>query len=85
MHYKRILLKLSGEALMGSKQFGIDTDKLAAYALEIKNAVDELDKVVDNLTEQINAIETLLAAQAVVIKDIANQVEDCHDFVRDIR
>ena len=40
MHYKRILLKLSGEALMGSKQFGIDTDKLAAYALEIKNAVD---------------------------------------------
>lgn len=25
---------------MGSKQFGIDTDKLAAYALEIKNAVD---------------------------------------------
>lgn len=40
MHYKRILLKLSGEALMGSKQFGIDTEKLAAYALEIKNAVD---------------------------------------------
>lgn len=40
MHYKRILLKLSGEALMGSKQFGIDTDKLTAYALEIKNAVD---------------------------------------------
>lgn len=52
---------------------------------QIKNAVDDLDKVVDNLTEQINAIETLLAAQAVVIKDIANQVEDCHDFVRDIR
>ena len=40
MHDKRILLQLSREAQMGSKQFGIDTDKLAAYALEIKNAVD---------------------------------------------
>ena len=40
MKYKRILLKLSGEALMGEKQFGIDTEKLTAYALEIKSAVD---------------------------------------------
>ena len=40
MKYKRILLKLSGEALMGDKQFGIDTEKLSAYANEIKNAVD---------------------------------------------
>ena len=37
MKYKRILLKLSGEALMGDKQFGIDTEKLSAYANEIKN------------------------------------------------
>ena len=28
MSYKRILLKLSGEALMGDKQFGIDHDRL---------------------------------------------------------
>lgn len=28
MKYKRILLKLSGEALMGDKQYGIDSDKL---------------------------------------------------------
>ena len=28
MKYKRILLKLSGEALMGDKQYGIDTEKL---------------------------------------------------------
>jgi uridylate kinase len=34
--YKRILLKLSGEALMGEKQFGIDNDRLAQYASEIK-------------------------------------------------
>src|SRR5574337_1189155 len=36
MKYKRILLKLSGEALMGDKQYGIDPDKLAEYAEEIK-------------------------------------------------
>jgi uridylate kinase len=36
MKYKRILLKLSGESLMGDKQFGIDTFRLAQYASEIK-------------------------------------------------
>jgi len=39
MLYKRILLKLSGESLMGNKQFGIDTDKVMDYANEIKSAV----------------------------------------------
>lgn len=34
--YKRILLKLSGEALLGDKQFGIDHDRLKQYAEEIK-------------------------------------------------
>jgi len=37
MKYKRILLKLSGEALMGDKQFGIDNNRLAQYASEIKS------------------------------------------------
>ena len=41
MKYKRILLKLSGEALMGEKQFGIDNDRLAQYASEIKTIVDK--------------------------------------------
>lgn len=41
MKYKRILLKLSGEALMGDKQFGIDNDRLAQYAKEIKTIVDK--------------------------------------------
>ncbi len=34
--YKRILLKLSGEALMGEKEFGIDSEVLSKYAEEIK-------------------------------------------------
>ncbi len=39
MRYKRILLKLSGESLMGNKQFGIDAAKVMEYANEIKSAV----------------------------------------------
>ncbi|MEX1001499.1 MAG: UMP kinase [Crocinitomicaceae bacterium] len=39
--YKRILLKLSGEALMGDKQFGIDNNRLAEYAMDIKELYDE--------------------------------------------
>lgn len=41
MSYKRILLKLSGEALMGDLQYGIDPNRLAAYAQEIKSVVDQ--------------------------------------------
>ena len=37
MKYKRILLKLSGEALIGNKNFGIDSNKLEKYSSEIKN------------------------------------------------
>jgi uridylate kinase len=40
MHYKRILLKLSGEALMGERQYGIDPKRLAEYANEIKEVVE---------------------------------------------
>jgi len=40
MHYKRILLKLSGEALMGKRQYGIDPERLAKYAEEIKTVID---------------------------------------------
>ena len=41
MQYNRILLKLSGEALMGEKQYGIDPKRLAEYAQEIKEVVDK--------------------------------------------
>ena len=37
MKYKRVLLKLSGESLMGDKQFGIDNNRLCKYAEEIKH------------------------------------------------
>ena len=40
MKYRRILLKLSGEALMGSKAYGIDPETISRYAHEIKTVVD---------------------------------------------
>jgi uridylate kinase len=40
MKYKRVLLKLSGEALMGDMQFGIDPKILEQYALDVKKVVD---------------------------------------------
>ncbi|MBI9039290.1 MAG: UMP kinase [Bacteroidales bacterium] len=40
MEYKRILLKLSGEALMGTQQYGIDPKRLSDYAGEIKSIVE---------------------------------------------
>ena len=41
MKYKRILLKLSGEALMGSQQYGIDSTRLEQYAHEIKKVHEQ--------------------------------------------
>jgi uridylate kinase (EC 2.7.4.-) len=38
--YKRILLKLSGEALMGADAYGISTDVLNSYARQIKEVTD---------------------------------------------
>ena len=40
MKYKRILLKLSGESLMGAKQFGIDHERLTQYGKEIKEIAE---------------------------------------------
>ncbi len=40
MKYKRILLKLSGESLMGDRQYGIDPKQLSAYAAEIKELIE---------------------------------------------
>jgi uridylate kinase len=41
MKYNRILLKLSGESLMGDRSYGIDPKILAAYAQEIKTIKDQ--------------------------------------------
>jgi len=38
--YRRLLLKLSGESLMGDKPFGISDEKLSHYAREIKSIMD---------------------------------------------
>ncbi len=38
--YKRVLLKLSGESLMGDKQYGIDEKRLEDYARQIKEVAD---------------------------------------------
>jgi len=40
MKYKRILLKLSGESLMGQKQYGIDNNQVLQYAKDIKGVHD---------------------------------------------
>lgn len=40
LKYKRILLKLSGESLMGNKQFGIDNERIAQYATQIKEVAE---------------------------------------------
>ena len=41
MQYKRVLLKLSGEALMGDRQYGIDPNRLKEYAKEIKEVTEK--------------------------------------------
>jgi uridylate kinase len=38
--YKRILLKLSGESLMGDKSFGLDSEVISQYALDIKQVIE---------------------------------------------
>ena len=40
MSYKRVLLKLSGEALLGEKSYGVDPKRILAYSEEIKEIVD---------------------------------------------
>ncbi len=41
MKYKRILLKLSGESLMGDRQYGIDNQQVLQYAHDIKSVHDK--------------------------------------------
>ncbi|MCK0202522.1 UMP kinase [Ornithobacterium rhinotracheale] len=40
MKFKRILLKLSGEALMGERQYGIDPKQIEAYSKQVKEIAD---------------------------------------------
>jgi uridylate kinase len=45
IEYKRILLKLSGEALLGQRQHGIDEARLMEYAAQIKEAADQRTEI----------------------------------------
>lgn len=61
--YKRVLLKLSGEALMGEQKFGIDTKVVIQYAREIKSIVEQGIEVAiviggGNIYRGISASET---------------------------
>lgn len=41
MKYKRILLKLSGESLLGKQEYGLDPEMLQLYAKDVKEVVDQ--------------------------------------------
>ena len=61
--YKKILLKLSGESLMGDQQFGIDPKMAVLYAREIKSAVQAGCQVAvviggGNIYRGMDAVET---------------------------
>ena len=56
--YKRILLKLSGEALMGEQNFGIDPARLQQYAADIKEVSDagvQVAIVIDDVERPLGA------------------------------
>ena len=72
MKYNRILLKLSGEALMGDQSYGIDSSRLSDYAKEIKQIVDKGIQVAVVLVEGIfievfNQKELVLTEFRVII------------------
>ena len=69
LKYKRILLKLSGEALLGEKPFGIDHNVLKGYAMAIREAVElglELAIVIGggNIFRGIDATDGMKRAHA---------------------
>jgi len=84
--YKRILLKLSGESLMGDKNFGLDPAMLAQYANDIKSVIDKGVQVAlviggGNIYRGMNEVETgieraqgdYMGMLATVINGIAMQ------------
>jgi uridylate kinase len=70
MKYKRILLKLSGEALMGEKEFGIDHERLKQYAHDIKAVVDKKIEV------------AVVIGGGNIFRGIGNGAEDAIDRVQ---
>ena len=70
MKYKRVLLKLSGEALMGEKEFGIDHDRLRQYAEDIKAIVDKGTEV------------AVVIGGGNIFRGVGNDAEDVIDRVQ---
>jgi len=70
MKYKRVLLKLSGEALMGEKEFGIDHYRLKQYADDIKTVVE-------------NGVEmAIVIGGGNIFRGVGNDAEDVIDRVQ---
>jgi uridylate kinase len=70
MKYNRVLLKLSGEALMGEKEFGIDHDRLRQYAEDIKSVVDKGSQV------------AVVIGGGNIFRGVGNDAEDVIDRVQ---
>ena len=70
MKYNRVLLKLSGEALMGDKEFGIDHDRLKQYAEDIKSIVDKGTQV------------AVVIGGGNIFRGVGNDAEDVIDRVQ---
>jgi uridylate kinase len=70
MKYKRVLLKLSGEALMGEKEFGIDHDRLRQYADDIKTIADKGTEV------------AIVIGGGNIFRGVGNDAEDVIDRVQ---
>ena len=83
MNYSRILLKLSGEALMGTKGYGIDSKRINDYALEIKSL--HKNKIqIDNNKETFGNLSSLLKCYETAkleVKDLVYFVED--DYIHE--
>ena len=79
MKYKRILLKLSGEALLGKNSYGIDNDRLVDYASEIKQIHKRYTEgKVHTLAEAINLTATSNSTKEPTWSEI---IESYREFV----
>ena len=56
MKYKRILLKLSGESLMGEQGYGIDVKRVESYARQIKAVAEQGVQIGIRLLLQVLAV-----------------------------
>ncbi len=97
LKYKRILLKVSGEALMGEKEFGIDSKVLQRYAKEIQSVIKagveigivigggNIYRGVENSSDGIDKVTgDYMGMLATMINGLALQsaLEDCGVFTR---